>query len=85
MKKPVISSFEIDNVKLVSVRDYEIQKCIENNENMDIIHDGETMTLSPKSLIEKVITVSKLQKSKTGGQDYCLHSFVWNPNKEEDD
>jgi len=63
------------------VRDYDVKKCIDNNENIYIKFEKETMTLSALELKTKLIKVSKYKfKSKFGGKDYFLYSYNWNPD-----
>ena len=65
----------------VDIRDYERQDAIDNKESMQITHDGEVMTLSPRELKVKIKAKSKRFISKVGGKDYCLYSYNWNPDK----
>lgn len=65
---------------LIDLRDYDVRQCINNKENMEVIHNKEKMTLTPKELVENVVNVSKTMKSKVGGKDYKLFSYEWNPD-----
>lgn len=63
---------------LASVRDYEVEKCIKNNESMTIIYDGDAMTLSPEQLKTERVGVSSVLKSQYGN-DYVLFNYRWEP------
>lgn len=83
MKKRVEKLFQNDT--LVSVRDYEVKKCIDTNDVMHIEFGDEVMTLDPHSLENKQVLVSETFKSKFGGKGYKLISYKWNPNIRYDD
>ena len=68
---------------VVEVRDYEVEQCIQRNENMEITHKGEKMTLTPEELKTKRETLSQKQKSKVGGKDYYLYGYIWEPDNVE--
>lgn len=74
---------EYDNK--VEVRDYDVETCISNHENLEIIYDGDRMTLKPDELVSKKASVSPIFFSKTGGKDYRLYGYVWNPDKIQND
>jgi hypothetical protein len=76
MKKTVTTIFR----GLVSLRDYEVKKCIDNDENMIITFEGDRMTLTPKELKDKRINTSQKYESKIGGKDYYLYGYSWNPD-----
>lgn len=63
----------------IDLRDYEVEKCISNDESVDVWYDGDKMTLTPSQLKNDVVSTSKLQISKTGGKNYHLLSYEWNP------
>ena len=68
--------------RLVDLRDFDVQKCIEDGENMKVRYDGDIMTLSPVELKAKRKNVSSIKfKSKTGGADYHLYSYEWTPDE----
>jgi hypothetical protein len=67
----------------VDVRNYVVQSCIDKNENLEITHGVDKMILTPKELKHDLTGVSKLFQSKTGGRDYRLVSYMWNPIKTE--
>jgi hypothetical protein len=68
----------------VEVRDYDVQDCIQRNENMTIEYDRDIMTLSPNELINKMVSKSsKTFPSKMGGKDYKLCSYYWEPDPVE--
>lgn len=68
----------------VDVRDFEVHACITKNEPMEIIHDGDKMTLSPEELVSKRVKVSGIFETKIpGGKSYKLFSYVWEPDEVE--
>jgi len=68
----------------VSVRDYEVNSCVIKNENMEIIHNSDKMTLTPEQLENICIRISAKLKSKiANGKDYRLYSYAWNPDEIE--
>jgi hypothetical protein len=67
----------------IDIRDYVVKKCIEKNENLEITHGVDKMILTPKELKSDMSGISKLFQSKTGGKDYRLVSYIWNPIKTE--
>lgn len=81
MRKPILKLFN----GMASVRDYEVEKCIKSNDIMHIIFEDKCMTLSPKSLKEKVLSKSDLIKSQNSNKDYHLINYKWEPNVENDD
>lgn len=67
--------------KFADLRDYDVKKCIDTKENMYVKFEEKTMTLSALELKTKLIRVSKYKfKSKFGGKDYFLYSYIWNPD-----
>lgn len=79
MKKEVKKLFN----GCIDVRDYELEKCIANSENLEILYEGKTMTIPYHELSKKIVRKSNLIKSKMGGKDYHLISYKWNPNEEK--
>ena len=65
------------------IRNYDVQNCINKNENIEIIHGVDIMVLTPKELKHDVVSVSKIFPSKNGGREYRLVSYMWNPIKSE--
>jgi hypothetical protein len=65
---------------LVEVRNYDVKKCIENDEPMIISYAGESMELSPEELDSDVRSISKEFPSKMGGKPYKLYGYEWNPD-----
>ena len=64
------------------VRDYDVQDAIRKNEKFVIKHNGETMTLSPSDLQNKLVFRStNIFKSKMGGKDYRLCAYDWIPDE----
>jgi hypothetical protein len=66
---------------LAEIRDYDVQDAINKHENIIVKYDGDIMTLSPNDLKEKLVSVSRLFKSKVGGKDYKLNAYEWNPDQ----
>jgi len=67
--------------KIADVRDYEVRKCLDKKENMIIKFKDEVMTLTSLELQTKLLRTSKYKfKSKVGGKDYFLYSYLWNPD-----
>lgn len=64
----------------VEVRDYDVDSCIRNHENLEIVYNGDRMVLKPEELVEKRASESPIFLSKTGGKDYKLFGYVWNPD-----
>ena len=67
----------------VDLRDYDVENCIKKNENIEVIHNYDKMTLSPEDLLEKRVGISPVFGSKMGGKSYRLYSYEWKPNKSE--
>ncbi len=67
----------------IELRDYDVKKCIENKEPIEVWYDGDKMTLTPLQLSNDVFMKSKLMKSKVGGKDYHLLGYEWNPDPVE--
>lgn len=67
----------------VSVRDYLAKKCIEKDESCKITHAGEVMTLSPKELVSKRVSISKEFESQHGTPAYRLYNYWWEPDQIE--
>lgn len=68
---------------MADLRDYEVKKWIENGSSVEVMYETDKMTLTPKDLEEKVLRISGLFKSNTGGQDYHLYSYDFIPDKVE--
>lgn len=64
---------------LVEVRNYDVQKCIDNNESMTIVYDADSMELSPEELANDVKSISKEFPSKMGSKPYKLYGYEFNP------
>jgi len=71
--------------KYVDVIDFIRQRCIDNKEELIIIHGNRRMTLSPKDVKRKAAMVSdKVYKNqKEGPETYKLVSYVWVPDELE--
>ena len=68
----------------IELRDYDVHKCILNNEKMEVIHSGDRMMLDAKDLTLKRVSVSKTFESKIeGGKSYKLFGYVWEPEEVE--
>jgi hypothetical protein len=65
----------------IDVRDYELKKCIEKSENVEVLHEGKIMTIPYHQILKKAVSKSKLMKSKTGGKDYHLIGYKWIPDE----
>lgn len=63
----------------VGIRDYIVDKAIAKNEDLEIVHDKKSMTLSPEEL--KKGFKGDLFKSKYTGETYRLVYFTWRPDK----
>lgn len=68
--------------KFVDIKDYERQKCIDNIEDLVIIHGDKKMTLSWKEAKRLITAVSdKIFVNQVAGRpDYKLVSYKWNPD-----
>jgi len=64
----------------IELRDYDVQKCIDKKESIKVEYAGDSMVLSPEDLQNNVVSTSALMKSKTGGKDYHLIAYEWNPD-----
>ena len=64
----------------VELRDYDVQNCIDKKESITVVYGDGKMTLSPEELQNNVANTSALMKSKTGGKDYHLIAYEWNPD-----
>lgn len=65
----------------VDIRDYELKKCIENREDLEVFYNGGKMTIPYHEINNKATGRSKLFKSQTGGKDYYLISYKWMPDE----
>jgi hypothetical protein len=75
MKKTVKKLYR----EMIEVRDYDVEKCIHNNEYFEIVYCEESMMLSPEELISKRRSTSKTFISKVGAKNYKLYGYDWNP------
>jgi len=64
----------------VEVRNYDVKKCIDKNESMTIVYDGNSMELSPEELENNIKSTSPEFPSKMGGKSYKLYGYEWNPD-----
>tara|TARA_R100000329_G_C7610667_1_gene216702 strand:- start:1603 stop:1875 length:273 start_codon:yes stop_codon:yes gene_type:complete len=64
---------------MVTVRDYEVAKCLRLQQPMQIYFNDECMTVDVKRL-ERLQNSGQFFKSKTGGQDYNLIDLFWEPD-----
>lgn len=70
----------------VSVRDYMVRKCVKKGEPLTIILGKDQMIIPPHQVVFGFETFTPdTFKSKTGGQDYKLWDFLWQPEKREDE
>ncbi len=82
MKKTIKTLYK---EKIADIRDYEVRKCLEKKENMIIKFKDKVMTLTSLELQTKLLRTSKYKfKSKIGGKDYYLYSYLWNPDDKEE-
>lgn len=65
------------------IRDYVVERLIKEEKPLQIMFDEEVMTLSPESLVEKRVNVSKMFISKLGKRNYKLYAYAWNPDEVE--
>jgi len=64
-----------------SVRDYQVEKCIQKGEDLTIDFDGERMKIPLEQVKEaKAKFHNTTFKSKVGGKDYELIDFFFKPN-----
>lgn len=69
---------------LVELRDYDVEECIQKNENMIINHDGEQLVLTPAELVSRRESVSPKFESKiAGAKNYHLYGYAWEPGEVE--
>ena len=74
-----------NNRLYVSVRDYEIQKCVKKNEELTIKVGKEQMTLTKWNVALGMEQFTPdIFKSKTGGKDYELWDYLWVPEKKDE-
>lgn len=65
---------------MVSVRDYIIDECLLQNILLKIVHNGKYMILTPEQLVAKRSQMTRrIFKSKTGGANYQLFDYEWQP------
>jgi hypothetical protein len=64
----------------ISLRDYEIQKAIDNNYAIHAVHKGDVMILTPSALKQIDLTVGTPQKSMYTQGTYRLIDVRWRPN-----
>lgn len=66
----------------VYLRDFEVKKCIEEQEPVKVKYGIDSMVLTPEELVSKRVYVSKEKyKSKIGGPDYYLFGYKWEPEE----
>ena len=68
--------------KLASVRDYQVENCIESQDilRIHLEETGEYMDLPPEELKEKMFqVVPKKLRSRFTGKEYSLVDFAWRP------
>ena len=67
----------------IELRDYDVKKCIEDGDSIEVEFDKEVMTLSPEKLKSDIRSTSKLFTSKVGGKAYKLYGYEWEPDEIE--
>ena len=63
-----------------SVRDYIVEKCIKNKEDLVIIYEDEKMTIPHENLVEKFQYHKKQFDSKFTNIKYKLFDFIFIPD-----
>ena len=63
------------------IRDYDVRECLKLNENFQIMHNGDIMTLTPEELKSKLVSTSKTFNNEN--KSYRLLGYEWNPDKVE--
>ena len=79
MKKPVKKLY----MGRAEVRDYNVQECIDKNENFQIQFEDDVMTLTPEELTTKLKSKSQRFESKMDGKSYVLYGYNWEPDQVE--
>lgn len=72
---------------LASIRDYEVEECIKNNESIVVTVDNTNgkMTLSPEMLKRGFSALpSKIRSKYNAIQTYQLIDFRWKPDGEDE-
>lgn len=67
---------------MADVRDYDVNKCIDENTPLMVQYGVDVMTLSPEQLKSDMKSISsKTFESKVGGKNYklCSYDFVPDP------
>lgn len=64
---------------MVTVRDYEVNKCLRANVPMQVFYGDDCMTVDVERL-KRLQNSGQFFKSKTGGQDYNLIDIFWEPD-----
>lgn len=67
----------------IRVRDYDVNIAIASGENMKVLHEGRSMTLTVDQLKNSIISRSPTIPSMYGGPAYCLLGYAWQPDVEE--
>lgn len=72
----------------IDIRDYIVQRCIQENKYIKIVHGDKQMVLSPLQLKNEVVRRSEPFKSNYNNlESYRLFSYIWKPEtiKEEEE
>lgn len=85
MEKRIKKLFDHKGRLLASVRDYEVEKCLKDNDVMHIMFQDDVMSLDPDSLRNKKIITTGPIPAKYGGTGYYLINYLWQPNIRYDD
>jgi hypothetical protein len=65
-----------------SIRSHIVEKCIKNDESIDVIFEDKVMTLKPSELTDKKELLTPLaMNSKFKGQ-YQLYDYTFKPNQD---
>ena len=77
--KRVVEKLYKGNIDLYN---YNVKQCIENDEDYKVMYNSQMMTLTPRDLKDKCVSVTPVNGSRTG-RSYELYGYKWNPDKME--
>lgn len=64
----------------ISIRDYVVNKAINDREAIEVYYDNKKMTLYPHDLRLQGKLTNVKSRSKFSGQEYSLIDFPWKPD-----
>jgi len=67
----------------IDLIDHNVKLCIEKNENYQVFHNNDMMTLTPEELKTKCVGKQRIDKPAHGNKPYRLLSYEWTPDKVE--